>query len=108
MLYARRHGYTPGDSLLVPPTFGRIVAWLWEVSSTDEAAVLIADLMASLRIIEERADEGPPVRFADVLKSLRTALPSDSDADRLIQYLRDEAPGYYHGDDPDPADDLNA
>lgn len=112
LLHVGRSGYEPGQpaGLQIPPTFGRVVAWLWEVSESDEAAVLMADYMACVRVHDELVDDhSPRVRFEDVLRSLRLALPADVDADRLVQYLRAKVPGYYYGDEPDPdVPDLNS
>lgn len=111
LLHLQPHGYEPGqpDDLQIPPSFGRVVAWLWEVSQADEAAVLIADYMACLRVHDELVDDSPNVRFDDVLRTLRHVLPKGTDAERLIQYLRAKVPGFYYGDERDPdTPDLNA
>jgi hypothetical protein len=91
----RRNDYEPGRAVPVPDPVGAIFAWLWD-TNRDEAAIMIADYMAELRVHGELAEDGPTVSFEDFLRGLRRAIPrSFADKAEVTPYLRREVPQYY-------------
>jgi hypothetical protein len=82
----------PGDP------FGRVFAWVWD-DDQDQAMVLLADYLASLRQ-GRGADIDPPVRLDEVLAGLSPALPhAFTDYPAVVAKARRDVPGYY-GLDP--------
>lgn len=93
-------GYRPGQVVLVGHPFGRVLAWMWE-ESRDDVGLFVADYMAQLRHHDKLVGEGcPRVRFDDLLKSLKFAMPNGfKDTKALVEYLRAHVPGFFGSND---------
>jgi hypothetical protein len=79
--------------------FGRVFAWVWS-NDRDQAIIMLADLLGSMRAHQEKAsNDGPPVRLDEILRALPLCLPAEfSDYREVVMMARRDVRGYYGAD----------
>jgi hypothetical protein len=79
--------------------FGRVFAWEWS-RDRDQAMIMLADLLANIRLRQELTEKtGPPVRLDEILRALPLCLPSKfSDHREVVMLARKDVREYYGAD----------
>jgi hypothetical protein len=78
--------------------FGRVFAWVWG-RDRDQAMIMFADLLASIRGRQEIYEDSPPVRLDEILHALPLCLPSEfSDYREVVKMARRDVRKYYVAD----------
>lgn len=83
----------PGDP------FGKVLAWLWWAGRREDAAILVTDLLAELRVHNRESPEvGERVTWDGLRFGIQQAITGrllESSVDALCVYLDHEVPKYY-------------
>lgn len=93
--------FHPGDP------FGKALGWLWSTGRRDQAALLVADYLAEMRVHNPNRVEGELLTWDDLKFGIRMALnPNDvplNEQDELIEHMDKHVPGLFGR----PLDSLN-